>query len=571
MSRERHVPFIYDGSGGGAPIAPIFHEPNLPVDPSHVIRTRRIPEGLSANPEFIHSINNPDKIFEKLNSATIRGGESPLILELTADASEIEVSDIIKTSSTPIITIGAQTSLTAGARPNGEILLDMKNQTKILETHIKNETDDADYDYVIVQPGVTIQQLNETLKQNNMYYPPGPTEEGATIGGTIATNAAGPQTFKYGQTRQWVEGITVVLASGEVLDIARGKHKASKEGHFDIIDSDNRTHRIDIPTYEMPKVSKISAGYFAKPDMDLIDLFIGSEGTLGVITSAKLRVVRPPPRTGWFLVSCPSEGKAFELTASLREASQKTWKKTEDAQGIDIAAIEYMDKNSIAILTDDKRIPSDVKINKDAEALMLIQLELPDTDEEIPVNAFEQILTDLDLHHSYDFAWPGYPERIQQFKDIREGVPRGVNARNAQKRVAKVATDMVVPFDAFLKTQKLFRTTFAPMELETAAWGHISDGNIHWNVLSNNPEEEKLAKELILALGSAVIKRGGCPLAEHGVGKNELKQQLLELLYGKDGIDQMRQVKNILDPDWKLAPENIFQKNTPPLDLLLSD
>ena len=117
-----------------------------------------------------------------------------------------------------------------------------------------------------------------------------------SIGGTVATNAAGPATFKHGTTRNWIDGLTVVLASGDVLDIRRGDTVADEEGHFEI-QIGARTVRVPVPSYRMPRVSKLSAGYFAEPGMDLVDLFIGAEGTLGIVTAATLRVSRVRPAT----------------------------------------------------------------------------------------------------------------------------------------------------------------------------------------------------------------------------------------------------------------------------------
>src|SRR6185436_951751 len=104
------------------------------------------------------------------------------------------------------------------------------------------------------------------------------------------TNAAGAATFKYGTTRDWVEALTVVLASGDVLDIERGQVRADASGGFDV-DLSSRSVHVMVPRYRMPALPKLSAGYFAAPEMDLIDLFIGSEGTLGVVTAATLRVL----------------------------------------------------------------------------------------------------------------------------------------------------------------------------------------------------------------------------------------------------------------------------------------
>ena len=140
-------------------------------------------------------------------------------------------------------------------------------------------------DRVRVQAGVTIAEIDRELARAGKYYPPAPTFDGAFAGGTIATNAAGAATFKYGSTRKWVEAVTVVLPSGDVLDIERGATHAHDDGHFDL-QLANQSRRVEIPRYRPPDVPKVSAGYWAEPGMDLIDLFIGSEGTLGIVTAA---------------------------------------------------------------------------------------------------------------------------------------------------------------------------------------------------------------------------------------------------------------------------------------------
>ena len=135
---------------------------------------------------------------------------------------------------------------------------------------------------------MTLVDLDTALAERGRYYPPVPTFTGAFVGGILATNAAGAATFKYGTTRDWARALTVVLANGDVLDIERGRTRAHEDGFFEIVLSD-RTVRVPVPRYRMPDVPKVSAGYFAAAGMDLIDLFIGSEGTLASS--------RPPPRT----------------------------------------------------------------------------------------------------------------------------------------------------------------------------------------------------------------------------------------------------------------------------------
>src|SRR5262249_14761416 len=148
-------------------------------------------------------------------------------------------------------------------------------------------------DWIRAEAGVTLVALDAALAHSGRHYPPVPTFTGAFVGGIVSTNAAGAATFKYGATRDWVRAITVVLANGDILDIERGRTRA-RSGRFELTLSDGVVS-VSVPTYRLPQVAKVSAGYFAAPEMDLIDLFIGSEGTLGVITAVTLRVlpVRP--------------------------------------------------------------------------------------------------------------------------------------------------------------------------------------------------------------------------------------------------------------------------------------
>ena len=130
--------------------------------------------------------------------------------------------------------------------------------------------------------------MQERLAAQGAWFPPAPTFTGATAGGIVATNAAGAATFKYGSTRGWVKAITIVLADGSVLEIERGRQR--EVGGRLTIETGDRRIVVPVPGYRMPDVPKRSAGYFAEPGMDPIDLFIGSEGTLGVVTEVTFTI-----------------------------------------------------------------------------------------------------------------------------------------------------------------------------------------------------------------------------------------------------------------------------------------
>jgi D-lactate dehydrogenase (cytochrome) len=476
-----------------------------------------------------------------------------------------EIADVIR-SAASVLPIGAQSSLTGGATPMGELILSTAKMTRIVE-----ESDRT----ITIQAGMTVAAMQQHLAGRGAWFPPAPTFTGAYAGGIAATNAAGAATFKYGSTRDWIEGLTVVLADGEVLRLRRGACLA-EEGWLEL-----EGWRVPVPRYRMPAVRKHSAGYFAAPRMDAVDLFIGSEGTLGVIAEVTFRVLSPAPRTALALVACSTEDQAIALTSALRDASLQTWR-SGDAHGISAAAIENMDRRCIEILREDGAATrQNVTLPPEAEMLLLVQLELPaDATAE---RAYEEIGTSDDAGapdtsmvwfcrlieragalELTEIVMPGDNKRIEQLLALREAVPAGVNQRvgHAQRqvdgRIAKTAADMAVPFAHFAEMNAIYRHGFASRGLDYAIWGHISDGNVHPNVIPRSFEDIEKGQEAILGFGCEAARLGGSPLAEHGVGRNVVKQTLLRQLYGDEGLEQMKDVKRALDPEWKLAPGVIF-------------
>ena len=227
-----------------------------------------------------------------------------------------------------------------------------------------------------VQAGVTIAALDDALRNAGRAYPPSPTFTGAFVGGTVATNAAGAATFKYGTTRDWVSALTVVLPTGDVLDIERGATRAGAQGCFELRLA-HGTIQLDVPHYRMPALPKLSAGYFAAPDMDLIDLFIGSEGTLGVVTAVTLRVLPERPALCLALVPFTDRRDALAFVRRLRDEAIAT-RRGRDPLGIDVSAIEHMDARCLALLREDGLDRAEgVTLPPEATIALLVTLELP--------------------------------------------------------------------------------------------------------------------------------------------------------------------------------------------------
>jgi D-lactate dehydrogenase (cytochrome) len=531
--------------------------------------TARPPSG-EAGPAPIE--RDPDVIRSRLEDAAhFPGGHAT---ELATPESEAQLADLLRKSSS-VLPVGAQSSLTGGATPMGETIIStarLKGATLIGPDRVR------------VGAGVSIAELDREMARAGRYYPPAPTFDGAFVGGTIATNAAGAATFKYGPTRKWVEALTVVLPSGDVLDIERGVARADEDGHLDL-HVGGRTIGIDVPRYRLPDVPKVSAGYWTGAGMDLIDLFIGSEGTLGIVTAATLRVL--PERPSFCLVFVPfaDRSRCMALVADLREQAQRTWR-GRDPRGIDISAIEHMDARSLELLKEDGIDRANgVRIPDGTAMALLLTLELPprmrgeDAYDEIgrarqpsapdtPLARLIALLAGAGVLDAVEIAVPGDQSRAAQLLAVREGVPAAVNARVGRARrardprIEKTAADMIVPFEQFERLLSFYEHEFAHRGLDAAVWGHISDGNVHPNVIPRSYEDVESGRAAILVFAREVLRMGGAPLAEHGVGRSRIKQELLRMMYGEAGIDAMRRVKRAIDPEWKLSPGVLFGRTT---------
>jgi D-lactate dehydrogenase (cytochrome) len=449
-----------------------------------------------------------------------------------------------------VLPVGAQSSLTGGATPRGEV---------VLSTRALADVGQPQGETIRLGAGVPLSTLQAALTASRLYYPPVPTYDGAVVGGTVATNAAGAATFKYGSTRRWVHGLTVVLANGDVLDLRRGDVIASDTGVFEIALTSGRNVLVTVPTYEMPDVAKLSAGYYARPGLDLIDLFIGSEGTLGVVVDATLRIMARPNRAV-ALIRCEGDLQAVAVTDALRTEAADAW----NGRGpLDVSAIEYMDARSLQVVASDAYSRANVPRPAAGSVMLMVQVEAGSG----PEAAFSRLQTVLDTCGVVDEAIVAMPDDdrgAQRLFELREAVPSGVNAlvaaakAHAHPDIHKTAGDMVVPASRLGDSLALYRRAFESRGLEYAIWGHASDGNLHPNLIPRTFEDMQHGRDAIFEIARGVIGMGGAPLAEHGVGRSALKQALLRELYGDAGIDQMRAVKRALDPGWKLAPGVLF-------------
>ena len=424
----------------------------------------------------------------------------------------------------PVTVSGAGTGTVGGRVPFGGIVLatDRLNRIKIIDR--TNRT-------ALAEAGVILADFQRSVESEGLLYPPDPTERGCYLGGTVATNASGARTFKYGPTRNYVAGLKVVLASGEVLDLRRGEVRADAQGRLRV-----GSVEVRVPNIRRPATRKNATGYFVAPEMDAIDLFIGSEGTLGVICEITARLLPNPEGLLSGVVFFDNEADVLALVADVRA-------------GVDARAIEFFDRESLNFLR--QKYPN---IPAEAVAAIFFEQETTTSSEE---SVFEEWMTLLDQHHALTDSWFATNAADQaKLREFRHRLPVLMNEWFARYRQRKVSTDMAVPDEAFAGLFRMYQETLRDSGLRYTIFGHIGDNHVHVNILPRDDAEGARARELYVQFLKHAAALGGTLSAEHGVGK--LKREYLRLFYSDDQLRELAALKHALDPNGILGRGNIF-------------
>lgn len=495
---------------------------------------------------------------------------------------EDEISALVaqfQKTGTAVTISGARTGVVGGAVPaGGGVILAMERMSRILGVKRCQKTRAW---LIQVEPGLSLRSFQRQVESKNFegidqegnvrdfmqdpslyFYPPDPTEATATLGGIVAANSSGARSLAYGSTRNYVQRLRVVLATGEILDITRGEHQADRSGTIPVQTTEGSKLLIPIPTYQMPAV-KSAAGYYAKPGMDLIDLFIGAEGTLGVITYLELRLVPRPDKIFSGIAFFPDPDQAIKFAQKIRIL------RSDPLSRIKPIAIEYFDQHSLSILRqgrqqEESRGAFFADFPLSAQSAIFFE-QFYQKDEELE-DIYEHWQVALEEHGvNMDDTWGGFNEQeLEKMKRFRHALPEILNEifRERKRRyptIHKVSADLAVPEPYLEEMISLYRTRIEEQGLEYVLFGHIGECHLHLNILPRDDEEMLRAQELSFEFAAKAVSLGGCVSAEHGIGK--LKHRLLELLYGPHGIEEMVRVKLLLDPKGILNRGNIFPES----------
>lgn len=407
-------------------------------------------------------------------------------------------------SATPLTIAGAGTGLTGARVPQGGWVISLEKFRR-LEIHRGDAISGA---------GVPLSEVHAAAQGSGQFYPPDPTETSASIGGTIATNASGSRSFRYGATRRWLECLRIAFADGNIREFARGE----------ALDFDPGT----IP---LPNVTKNTAGYLLRPGMDWIDLFTGSEGTLGVVIEARLKLIPAPKAVLGGVVFFPDDESAIDAV--------ETWRETASPR-----MLEYFDGASLKLLH--TRFP---EIPIAARAAILLEQELIGEDDP-EVDAWATRVEEATALAKESWFALSASDR-ERFRRFRHSLPELVNETVRRNGALKMGTDFAVPL---ARNREMLAFYKACLEAEYSGryviFGHIGDAHVHVNVFSGDagPILERFARQ--------AVAFGGTVSAEHGLGKR--KAGYLALQYGPADIEKMRAVKRRLDPRMILSSGTLF-------------
>ncbi len=428
-----------------------------------------------------------------IRDASYYRGSEPIAVVIPSNVQEIsKILKLANETNTPVFVRGGGTSLTGSSIPmDGGIVISMSRFDKILELSLADR-------YVVAEAGVRIDTLNSYLSKYNFFYPPDPASSvAATVGGSINTNAGGLRAVMYGATKEWVLGLEVVLPTGEIAQFGG-------------------------------KVLKRSLGY------DLTALVIGSEGTLGIVTKAILKIAPKPKETGRILAYYDSIEKAGKSISELKE------------RGVTPIMAEFMDR----ICMESVKKVKGIDYPEGASYMIIVDITSTNESIERELNEAMEILKKTEpvyIRVTRD------KEEMEKIYLARKGLYSSQLVERQFPQQYVVIGDIVVPSTKIPEALKDIESKISECGFKVSLFGHIGDGNIHINIFvnPNNEEEMKRASEFLMDTGKIAIKYEGSVSSEHGIGI-EKKELLYEEFREKNSLvtlDLMKRIKRVIDPN----------------------
>ncbi len=419
---------------------------------------------------------------------------------LVRPSTKEQVSEIMKLSklhNVPVTPIGARTGLSGGCLSvHGGIGLSLERFNKIISI-------DEDNFQVIVQPGVITQVLQDEVAKKGMYYAPDPASKGSCfIGGNIAENSGGPRALKYGVTKDFVLNLEVVLPSGEIIQTGAN-------------------------------TLKNSTGY------NLTQLIVGSEGTLGIVTQATLKLLPHPKLNKLILVPFKSAIDACSAVASIFKA------------GITPSALEFMERFAVdwtIKFIDDAQL----EMKNDVEALLLVEVD--GNNEDLLFEDIQQIVEVVEKHNcDQNILFAEDQAQKDQLWFIRRRIGEAIKVNSVYKEEDTVVPRFMLP--NLLKGVKEIGERYG---FKSVCYGHAGDGNLHVNIIKGELTDDQWENELPLAIREIfelTVTLGGTISGEHGIGL--VQKQYMNIPFKEVELELMRSIKKIFDPNNLLNPGKI--------------
>lgn len=396
----------------------------------------------------------------------------------------------------PLTPRAGGTGLSGGALPiQGGVLLSVEKLNKILELDLQNLQ-------AKVEPGLITEVLMNEVAKHDLYYPVDPSSKGSCmLGGNIAHGSGGPRVVKYGTIREYILNLEVVLPTGEII-------------------------------WTGANTLKYASGY------NLTQLMIGSEGTLGIITKAIVKLIPAPKHNLLLLASFPTVEKACSTVSHVFRA------------GIVPSAIEFMEYDAVSWVVQHEDITFEV--DERAAAYLLIEVDGPDMD--LLFKECEQITEVLYRYDCMDVLFADTAAQKEQFWKIRRNIAHSVKAHSVYKE-----EDTVVPRAQLPQLLKGIKSIGKKYGFQSVCYGHAGDGNLHINIIKGQMTEQAWKEELpngIRELFELTVQLGGTISGEHGIGW--VQKSYMDVKYSPLHLELMRAIKKVFDPKGLLNPGKIF-------------